>query len=307
MRSEKFLIIIGFILISLIWGSTWLAIKIGLQSITPFFGIAIRFTIASAILSLIMMLRGEKIAIDRTSKLLYLNLGILSFSFPFALVYWGEQYIASGLASVLFAAYPFVVAFGSHLFLSDEKLDIAKSLGILLGFVGVIIIFWADFKLNNASTLGMVAVLASTIMQGASLVMVKKMNHPISSMSLSLGGMIVGISIMLPLAFIFEDYSALHFDIRGLGSILYLGTFGTVVTFVVYYWLLKRVEVIYLSLVSFVTPIIAVLLGAVWLAESLSIKTFLGAGIVLVGIITANLRDLLRMIIGRQEKILQDK
>jgi len=138
-------------------------------------------------------------------------------------------------------------------------------------------------------------------MQGSSLVMVKKANHHISPTSLSLGGMILGIFLLYPLAFIFEDFSSLRFDTAGIGSILYLGTFGTVVTFVVYYWLLKRVEVLYLSLVSFVTPILAVILGTIWLKESLSQNIFLGAALVLMGIIIANGKDLLTVFSRRSK------
>jgi len=296
MKSEKGLIVVGFILISIIWGSTWLVIKIGLESITPFYGIAIRFTIASVILFLIMRIRSEKIFLDRISLLLYTNLAVLSFSIPFALVYWGEQYIASGLASVLFAAYPFVVAIGSHLFLSTEKLNIYKTAGIMLGFLGVLIIFWSDVNSGTKNILGMAAILASTVMQGISLVIVKRVNHHISPTSLSLGGMVLGIVIMYPIALIFEDFSLLRFDTKGIGSILYLGTFGTVITFVVYYWLLKRVEVVYLSLVSFVTPVLAVILGALWLQETLSSHIYVGGGMVLFGILIANGKDLTTML-----------
>jgi len=296
MKSEKGLIVVGFILISIIWGSTWLVIKIGLESITPFYGIAIRFTIASVILFLIMRIRGDKFFLDQTSLLLYMNLAVLSFSIPFALVYWGEQYIASGLASVLFAAYPFVVAIGSHLFLSTEKLNIYKTAGIMLGFLGVLIIFWSDVNSGTKNILGMAAILASTVMQGISLVIVKRVNHHISPTSLSLGGMVLGIVIMYPIALIFEDFSLLRFDTKGIGSILYLGTFGTVITFVVYYWLLKRVEVVYLSLVSFVTPVLAVILGALWLQETLSSHIYVGGGMVLFGILIANGKDLTTML-----------
>ncbi|MBA4313367.1 MAG: multidrug DMT transporter permease [Chlorobiaceae bacterium] len=292
MKSERSLIIGGFILISIIWGSTWFAIKIGLASISPFYGILFRFMIAAAILAVLMKLRGEKLSFDKKSIVQYLNLAVLSFSFPFALVYWGEQYIASGLASVLFGAYPFVVAFGSHLYLPAERLNIFKSIGIVIGFFGIIIIFWSDLHLGSANVLGMSAILVSTLMQGSSLVILKKINHPMSPTALSLGGMLFGLLIMIPLAIIFEDISYLKFDASGVGSILYLSTFGTVVTFVTYYWLMKRVEVVYLSLVSFVTPILAVALGSILLNEILSAQMFLGAGLVLLGILTANGGDL---------------
>jgi drug/metabolite transporter (DMT)-like permease len=292
MKSERSLIIGGFILISIIWGSTWFAIKIGLESITPLYGITIRFAIAAAILALIMKWRGEKLPFDKNSVNQYLNLAVLSFSFPFALVYWGEQYIPSGLASVLFGAYPFVVAIGSHYFLPEEKLNMFKTMGIILGFIGIIIIFWSDLKFGSESALGMLAILASTLMQGASLVIVKRKNHHISPFALSLGGMILGLLIMLPMTVYFENHSELIFDFRGVSSIIYLSTFGTVATFVTYYWLMKRVEVVYLSLVSFVTPVLAVLLGSFILDEKLSAQIFLGAGFVLAGILTANAGDL---------------
>ncbi|MBI5476941.1 MAG: DMT family transporter [Ignavibacteriales bacterium] len=292
MKSEKSLIVGGFILISIIWGSTWFAIKIGLASITPLYGIAIRFAIAAAILAIIMKFKGDKLPFDKVSISQYLNLAILSFSFPFALVYWGEQYIPSGLASVLFGAYPFVVAIGSHYFLPTEKLSYYKIAGIILGFLGIIIIFWGDLKYGSDSALGMGAIIISTILQGASLVIVKRKNHHISPMALSLGGMIFGLAIMIPLALIFENFAKLTFDLSGIGSILYLSTFGTVVTFVTYYWLMHRVEIVYLSLVSFVTPILAVILGSIFLDEILSVQIFIGSIFVLSGILTANGDDI---------------
>lgn len=291
-KKEKYLVILGFIVISVIWGSTWLVIKIGLESITPLFGILFRFLIAAVILGAIVKIRGEKMQFDRNAVAQYLNLALLSFSFPFALVYWGEQYIASGLASVLFGAYPFIVAFGSHLYLPSEKLNVYKSVGIFFGFLGILVIFWSDLHLGMANILGMSAVLLSTVLQGASIVIVKRDDHPMSPASLSFGGMLFGLPIMIILAFLIEDYSLLKFDARGIGSVLYLSTFGTVVTFITYYWLMKRVEVVYLSLVSFVTPILAVILGTVLLKELLSPQIFLGSSLVLAGILTANGKEI---------------
>ena len=242
MRSEKVLVSAGFTAISILWGSTWLVIKIGLESVPPFFGVAIRFTLALTILIFIMLARGERLPRDRQSITLFLTLGFLSFSLPFAMVYWGEQYIPSGLASILFAVYPFVVAVGSHFFLSGERLTLYKIIGIMLGFIGILVIFWEDIHIGSASTLGMAAILLSTVFQGISLVTVKKIGKHVSPVALNVGGMLIGIVIMYAIAFAFEDFSSIRFDAKGIGSILYLGTFGTVATFVIYYWLLKRVE-----------------------------------------------------------------
>jgi drug/metabolite transporter (DMT)-like permease len=303
MKSERVLIVAGFVLISLIWGSTWLAIKIGLDSVPPLFAVAMRFALAMLILFVIIRVRGEQIPHDRTAIGSYLTLAILSFSFPFALVYWGEQYISSGLASILFAMYPLVVAIKSHFFLPAEKLNIYKVLGILLGFTGVVIIFWSDIRLGEMSMEGMIAVLASSLLQGTALVIIKRRSTHISPTALSFGGMIGAVIILFVLAFLFENISDVHLDGKGVGSILYLGTLGTVVTFLTYYWLLKRIEAVYLSLVALVTPVLAVILGALLLDEQLTSRVYGGAMLILAGILVTNGKDLMVAIQKHKKQI----
>ncbi len=297
---------VGFTVISLIWGSTWLAIKVGLDSVPPFYAVALRFTIASVVLWILVRVRKERINYSKNALLLYVSLAFLSFSFPYALVYWGEQYIASGLASVLFAAYPFVVAVASHLMLPSERLTFYKLAGIGLGFVGVLVIFWSDLGLGSASAAGMAAILVSTLLQGISLVIVKRMHQDISATVMTFGGMTIGTVIMYILAFLFDHASAIHLDEKGIVSILYLGTFGSVVTFVVYYWLLKHVEAVYLSLVTFVTPVLAVVLGAVLLGESFSWRVVLGSAFILAGILASNGGDLYQTLRSATVKISED-
>lgn len=294
MKSERLLIPIGFMIISIIWGSTWVAIKIGLDSVPPFFGVALRFTTALLILLIILGIQKRRIPFNQDLLALYATLGFCSFSIPFILVYWGEQYIPSGLASILFAIYPFVVAFFSHFFLANEKLTLLKVIGIVLGFFGILIIFWSDIHIRETGTLGMAAILCSTLIQGIALVIVKRKGKHIDPLTMNAGGMIIGVPVMYILAFIAEDIRTVALDARGLGSILYLGSFGTVITFSVYYWLLKRVEAVYLSLTAMVTPILALILGAILLNEVLSPKVFIGAAFVLIGILIANGRDLLK-------------
>jgi drug/metabolite transporter (DMT)-like permease len=243
-----------------------------------------------------MRFRNERFPTDKDSLKLFFIMGILSISLPFTLVYWGEQYIPSGLASVLFAIYPFVVASYSHFILPDEKLNPYKFIGILFGFVGILIIFWTDLRLGEASTLGMAAVLLSTLMQGMALVIIKKKGTHLSPVTLNAGSMLVGVVVLFSMALAFEKFSDIRFDAKGIGSILYLGSFGSVVTFVTYYWLLKRIEAVYLSLVSFVTPILAVILGIVFLDEVFEPNVFSGAGLVMLGIIAANGQDLKKLI-----------
>jgi drug/metabolite transporter (DMT)-like permease len=288
MNSERVRIIIGFTAISLIWGSTWMFIKVGLESISPIFGVLLRYLLATAILYFFVKFKKIEFPWDKTAVFLYLTLGILSFSIPYVLVYWGEQHISSGLASVLFGAYPFVIAIGSHYFLPSEPLNTGKITGVILGFAGIVIIFWSDLLKDGMGIWGIVALLVSAIMQGLSLVMVKRIDHPMSPISLTLGGSIFAVLVLFPFAFIFEDATKLRFDLPGLGAITYLGIIGTVMALVIYYWLMKRVEIVYLSLISFISPVIAVILGILFLGENLSANMFTGSIFVLFGILIAN-------------------
>ncbi|HLX11373.1 MAG TPA: DMT family transporter, partial [Bacteroidota bacterium] len=242
MRSERAKIIIGFFIITLIWSSTWFAIKIGDQYIPPFFGVAFRFTFALILLSIVMLVRGEKLSIDRSNARLFAILGIFSFCIPFFLLYWAEETIPSGLASILFAVYPFVVAVVSHMMLPEEPMTSQKIAGICSAFAGIVIIFWSDVHSGRATIEGMVAVLLCTMLQGMVLVLVKKQAKHIPPVSLNVGGMIFGVPLMFALAFVFEKPSDIHFTMSAILAVCFLGMFGTVIAFVIYYWLLKRIE-----------------------------------------------------------------
>jgi drug/metabolite transporter (DMT)-like permease len=185
------------------------------------------------------------------------------------------------------------VALLSHFLLSSERLDVYKSAGIVLGFVGVFIIFSRDVHWSDSSGfIGMLGILASTIMQAFALIMIKKYGHAVSPFSLNLVGMSFSALLLLIGGLVLESHSTIVWDGAAIGSILYLAIIGSVLAFVTYHWLLKRVEAVYLSLVSFINPVIAVILGALVLDETLSISVFAGAGLVFAGIGVANGRQL---------------
>lgn len=289
MANDRLKISLGFIFASLIWGSTWLVIKVGLESIPPFYGAAFRFIFAVIILLLIIKIKKIPLPLDKESINVYLLAGLLSFSVPFAMVYWGQQFIPSGLSSILFALYPFFVGMLSHFFLPNEPLNVFKIIGVVLGFLGILMIFaddisWAS-ELTNA---GMIAIIGSSFLQALSLVLIKKYGKDVNPFHLNIGGMAIGVVVLLLIAIVAEDISKIKFDFIGIGSILYLGIFGSVVAFSIYFWMLKRVEAVYLSLLAFVTPILAVILGGIVLNEKLDLHIFQGASLVLAGILISN-------------------
>jgi putative membrane protein PagO len=299
MNSERVRIWIGYVIISFVWGSTWLAIKIGLHSLPPLIAVGIRFLIASSILFTIVRVRRLEIPFTPDAKKLYATLIVLSYTIPFGLVYWGQQFIPSGLSSILFAAYPFWVVIFSQFILTNERLNAFKVSGILLGFIGLVIIFSRDIHWTNASgLLGMTAILFTTMMQALALVLIKRYGQPINPFAMNFVGMSAAGALLFSVGLATESFSSIIWDTAAIGSILYLAIVGSVVAFVTYHWLLKRTEAVFLSLVSFINPIIAVILGAIVLGEILAPTVFIGASFVLIGILVANGKQLYRKIRG---------
>jgi drug/metabolite transporter (DMT)-like permease len=297
--SERFRIYLSYILICTIWGSTWLVIKIGLEIIPPLFGAGLRFLIASALLLVLIKTRGVNIPWDKRAKRLYLIVALTSFSVPFALVYWGEQFIPSGLTSILFAVYPFMVALFSFMSLKDERITAVKVIGIILGFTGIVVVFSNDIGANNPNAFsGMAAILVSAVFQAFSVIVIKKMAHETHPFAITFVPMIYSSVILLTAAVLVEDVIHIQWTTKAVLSIFYLGIFGSVVTFVSYFWLLKRVEAVLLSLTAFITPIVAIILGVFLLDERFSSKLFLGAMLVLGGIIIANREDLRKKVLA---------
>lgn len=295
-------IILLYVLICLIWGSTWLVIKIGLETMPPLLAAGCRFSLASVILYAYVKLRKIPIPFDARMKKFYVTVAFYSFSVPFALVYWGEQHISSGLTAVLFGIYPFSVALFSYLFLPAERMNASKAAGIVLGFAGVFVIFANDMHLNDTLAVwAMAAVVASAVMQAYSVIVIKKEAHTVSPFVTLLVPTAISSVMLLASSAAIEDLSGVSFTPAAIGSIVYLALIGSIVTFVSYFWLLKHMEAVLLSLSAFITPIIAVTLGVVLNNEALSSQTAAGAACVLCGIVVANAADL-RRVLGRSPK-----
>lgn len=266
-----------------------------------------RFLIATLILRAIMLIRKDPLPRERIFWVLVAQLGLLTYTLPFAFIYWGQSRIPTGLSSILFATFPFWVALFSHLRLDNERINYAKSVGVIAGFVGVFVIFSSEMLFQQEAPLeGMLAIIASALMQGYGLVSLKKWGKGFSSVAINFAGMTIGAIILLGASLLIEDYTRLVFNSASLIPLLYLSTLGTVMTYVMYYWLAKHVNAVLLSLTAFVTPIIAVVLGAIVLKEHMSNQIFIGAALVLGGIVYANLPELLKYIEKRRAAAPED-
>lgn len=304
MKSESFKIGLGYILITLLWGSTWLAIRVGLDSLTPMFAVGLRFFIASFFVFIVMKISKVKLQTDPLSIKLYLFLAFFSFIIPFTMVYWGEQFVPSGLTSIIFAVFPLFVILFSWLMIPNEHVGIYKLIGVLIGFIGIIIIFWKDMSLDlSENSLGMIAILVSAIIQGLVAVVIKKHGNKLNPLSMNFIPLLISGIVLIPAGLILEDSSSLVFDTKAISSILYLAFFGTVITFTTYYWLMQKINVVILSLSSFITPIIALILGIIFLSEKFDTNHIWGSSLVLMGILFANFRGLFNYYKAKEKRI----
>jgi len=185
-----------------------------------------------------------------------------------------------------------------------ESINIFKITGIILGFAGILIIFSDSFTSNITDyLLGMFAVVLSGIMQAWIAISIKKFGHHLHSLSMNFIPMIVaGISLLI-IGYLTEDLSYTRIDSNAVLSVLYLAFFGSVITFTSFYWLLKRVNIVILSLIAFITPIVALILGFIVYDEELSARHFIGSAMVLLGVLAANLDNLLKL---KGKKIIKD-
>jgi len=277
--------ILLYILICLIWGSTWIAIKIGLTQAPPLYTAGFRFIIAFFILVTIVKVKGLSYPKSYKAFLTLGYPGLYMYGASYALIYFSELYISSALAAVLFASFPFFVALLSFRSLKNEKLNALGWLGLFFGLTGVILISIDSLQTSRDLFLGTLLSLAGSFAAAYGMILHKKdfsreNIFVAATVQMSCGGL-----ILVPAALIFEKWSDFIFSIESIGSIVYLAVFGSVIAFLGYYWLLARTRAVTVSLIAFITPIVAIFIGVLFFSENLSLLIILGTILILSGIL----------------------
>ena len=277
---------IVWLILCCIWGSTWLFIKIGLTALPPFTFAGIRFLVASLILALLVTVRRVRWPRTRREWTLIAVVGVLQFAFNYGLVFWGEQYISSGLAAVLQATFP---AFGlviAHLYLPQERMTPGRVLGVLLGVFGVAVIFSNQLSIaGSMALLGSVALVLSAFFGSYGNVLVKAYGAKIDPQVLAAGQMVFGFVPLLAIGIATEGNPLrFHWTTMAVVSLVYLIVIGSVVAFALYYWLVRKMDVTNTMLIALVTPVVAVILGMIVLHEKLNWRLLAGSACIISGI-----------------------
>jgi putative membrane protein PagO len=273
-----------YALICLIWGSTWLAIKVGLNGVPPFLGAGLRFLLSAAIVGAVLLVRRQRMSLTRADRICVASLGLLVFWLDYALVYWAELHISSGLTAVLFSTMPLSTALLSAYWTRSETLSARKIAGILVAVAGTALLFWPQERLASLQALGMLAALGGSLCAAINLVVMKKHGQHSDAFVLNFLGMGVGAVCLLLMSAALESWSAVAWTRSNVLAIAYLSVFGSVVAFTAYYYLIKRMEATIVSLSTLIIPIVALALGRAFLRETVSPTALSGVVAILAGV-----------------------
>ena len=284
--SPRPALVVGLMaLISLVWGSTWLVIRTGLDDLPPLLAAGTRFMVAGAVMAALVPLLREREGGAAPPRLVVVVQALCQFTGNFALVYWCETVIPSGLVSVLWATFPLMMALTGHFVTRAERLHGAQWLGLGVAFAGVASLFGTDVAQggDRAVMMGFLLLLAPASVT-VSTTLIKRRAAGASSLLLNRDSMLLGGFLLLVLSALFERGSSVRVTGGAVFSVLYLALLGSVVTFGAYLWLLRSVPAYRLSVVSFITPVLALLLGRTLRSEPFGASTLAGTALVLAGV-----------------------
>ena len=277
-----------FVALCLVWGSTWLVIKVGLDYFPPFLFAGARFAVASLFLLCLFPFLHAKFPRDAPSWGIMTLLGVLQIALTYGLLFWGEQYTSSGVAAVLSATFPFFVIFGSGL-IKAESITRRKLGGIVVAFIGVGLMFWRSLLPGHGSgemsLLGSLAIVGSAASTGVGTVIVKQYSSRIHPATNTLVQSTVGAVALFFVGLVTERYGmSSDLNSNALAAVLYLGVMGTALAYVGWYWLIRETTATNGSLILLITPVIAVLLGWLILQEDFGSVVAVGTILILSGV-----------------------
>jgi len=268
---------------TLIWGSSWPVVRVGLDSFPPFTFAAIRAGLAALLLVGLLAIRRIPLP-PRKLLIAIFVIGVVAHGGNFATSYWGQTRVDAGVSAVLFSTLPLFVVVLAHFWLKEERLTGGTVLGLLLGLAGTIILYWDQAGRGESSLVGALAILASAGLAGLGTVGTKKIGgsiHPIVVTTLQLAGGALTLSL---LALIGEANTPIRWNGSGIMALIYLTLFASCLAFLLFYWALQRIPATHLSLVSYLTPPVAVIIGVVALNEQFSLNILAGMATIAAGV-----------------------
>lgn len=281
--------------LSVIWGGSFFFSKIALAEIPPFTLVFSRVLLAAMTLYAIIHVRGIKLKLSMPLLKVFIGMGLLNNLIPFSLIFYGQTQIASGLASILNATTPIFTVLVAHFLTNDERINLSKLGGILLGVIGVVVMLKNDLAGGiNLSAMAMLACLGAALSYAFASVYGRKLKAMKTTPIVGAWGQVSATTIMiLPIMLIVDKPWTLNVPTAQIiWSILALGFICTALAYVIFFRILANGGATNISLVTLLIPISAVLLGTAILGERLSVAHFCGMGLIGLGLVVLDGRIL---------------
>ena len=274
----------AFLGVVLIWSTTPLAIQWSSEGWGYLFGISGRMMLGAIVCAVLLQILKPGLPWHREARNTYFAAGIAIYGAMLS-VYWGAQFVPSGLIAVLYGLNPLLTGIVAAMLLGEKSFTPGKLLGMALGFAGLLSIFSDDLMLDGNAWQGVLAILFSVTLHSVSGVWVKRIGGGLPGLTVTSGGLFVVAPLFLLTWLIFDGHVPTAMTPQAGWSMLYLGVFGSALGFTLYFYLLKKMQANSVSLITLLTPVIALMLGAGLNGETISIEVLLGSSLIVFGLV----------------------
>lgn len=272
----------AYLTVIIIWSTTPLAIQWSGIGVGYEFGVAARMVIGLLALLLIVRLRGLPLPWNTHARMVYLVSG-LSIFIAMSLVYWSAQYIPSGWISVIFGLSPIITSAFATFILRENSLTKGRVVGMLLGLLGLIVVFAEGFSLADAAWMGVAGITIGAASQSLGAVLLQKLRTDIPAISITAGSLIVATPLFVMNFMLMQSWPD-NISTVTLLSIVYLAILGSAIGFPLYFYLLKKLNAERVALIALITPVTALLVGAYLNEEVISTRVWLGTALIVSGL-----------------------
>ena len=277
------------LILSAIWGSAFIAIKLSLEYFAPVSVASYRLIIASIFLLIFYIIGQYKTLLSKNDLIMLIFVGIVGNFLPFYLISWSEQHIQSSTAGILMGIGPILTLVLAHFFTKDDKFNSVKLISIIIGFIGVLFIFEIEtlFNIQSSNKIQMISkfliIIAALGYMSSNIVAYNTLKH-IDSFSITFFATLFGALISIPFLIFSEFNQPSYFSIKSILPILYLGIFPTALAFQLRYHITKTSGPVFLSYVAYLIPIFALIWGFILLSEKIYFSSIVGITLILIGV-----------------------
>jgi drug/metabolite transporter (DMT)-like permease len=289
-----------FLALGLFWGSSYLWIKIGIETLPPWTLIAGRLLLGGAFLAVVVAVARQPLPREPRMYGHLLVMSIVNIVMPFFLITVGEQSIDSALAAILNATVPLTVIVLAPLFLPDERITVPRIAGLAIGFAGVIVLVAPDLvNLSDSDLTGELMMLGSSVCYGIGNVYAKRYVHGLRPMIPALFQVTFAAAIAVPLALVLEQpFATVQPAPEAIVAVVWLGLFGSGLAYLCYFTVLQRWGATRTSMVAYLLPVVGIALG-VLLGEEVTVERLAGTALIITGIALVNSGSAIRRLAGR--------